>query len=253
MKYLKKFSKDTDYQAFINGGGGVSLPNVSYTADESKIYYNPIVYTIEYTSTNGNIVEPDFTSTAPFLDVDGNSISIISNTYENGKGIIKLEKECYQIGQDAFQYCYHLNSIAIPDSVTTIGKGAFFSCSLTGITIPDTVTTIGQGAFRSCRNLTTVSLGNGITSIDITIFRYCSSLTVITIPNSVTSIGERAFSDCSKLLTINVLSENPPTLGSNTFYGIPSDAKIYVPSASLDGYKSADGWSTYADKIQAIE
>ena len=50
--------------------------------------------------------------------------------------------------------CKSLTNIIIPNSVTTIGRGAFGTCnSLTSITIPNSVTTIEAGAFRGCENL----------------------------------------------------------------------------------------------------
>ena len=41
MKYLKRFKIHSDYEEYVNGGGAV-LPNVSYTEDTLKVYYNPI-------------------------------------------------------------------------------------------------------------------------------------------------------------------------------------------------------------------
>ncbi|MBR7183084.1 MAG: leucine-rich repeat protein [Alistipes sp.] len=75
---------------------------------------------IWYTSTDGNIVEP--------YDSTGFGANIISNTYENGKGIITFDGEVTKIGNYAFRYCSSLTSITIPNNVTTIGNEAFYSC-----------------------------------------------------------------------------------------------------------------------------
>ena len=68
------------------------------------------------------------------------------------------------------------------------------------------------------------------------------------IPDSVTSIDDRAFAYCNSLRTIKISAINPPTLNNNVFAGTLIE-KIVVPKSSIDAYKSADGWSTYADKI----
>jgi len=55
------------------------------------------------------------------------------------------------IGDGAFSYCSSLHSVFIPDSVTSIGDCAFWDCSsLSKIVIPSSVTSIGDGAFDGC-------------------------------------------------------------------------------------------------------
>lgn len=153
-------------------------------------YINPYIKLIQpndeiwYTSTDGNVVTPD--SATPFLDANGKNINIISNTYENDKGIIKLEKNCYQIGESAYVGIDKLSSIMLP--------------------------------------------------------------------NSITKILDTAFYNCNSLATITLISAIPPVLGIKVFH-YDYEAlilKIYVPSGSVDAYKSADNWSDYADIIQAI-
>ena len=55
------------------------------------------------------------------------------------------------IGESAFQNCFSLTSVTIPNSVTSIGDYAFDCCSgLTSVTIPNSVTSIGYDAFSGC-------------------------------------------------------------------------------------------------------
>ena len=155
------------------------------------------------------------------------------------------------IGDLAFHYCYSLTSVDIPDSVTTIGDYAFSSCiSLTSCTIGTGVTSISSNAFGICEGLSAITIPNSVTTIGAFAFSQCRSLTSIDIPNSVTSIGAYAFGSCSSLASVTVNATTPPTLDSNVFDG--STCPIYVPAASVETYKSAANWSTYASRIQAI-
>ena len=149
-----------------------------------------------------------------------------------------------------------LTSVNIPSGVTSIGDAVFYQCSgLTSVNIPSSVTSIGEDAFSECYSLTSITIGNGVTSIGNYAFSYCSSLTSINIPSGVTSIGDSAFSLCSGLTSVTVNAVTPPTLGNNAFNNTPiasGTGYIYVPSASVNTYKTTSGWSTYASRIQAI-
>ena len=109
------------------------------------------------------------------------------------------------IGEGAFSYCKSLISINIPNSVTTIGEEAFGGCEfLVNINIPNSVTTIGRGAFGRCDSLTSINIPNSVTTIGNWGFGACKSLTSITIPNSVVTIIGNPFIYCNSLISIKI-------------------------------------------------
>ena len=127
---------------------------------------------------------------------------------KDGRKLLKVPRELsgaysVKVGtriicDNAFTWCRSLSDIVIPDSVTSIGIGAFFNCSsLSNIVIPDSVTSIGGAAFLTCRSLSSIVIPDSVTSIGDSVFRGCSSLSEIVIPSSVTSIGDWTFNGCN--------------------------------------------------------
>ena len=135
-------------------------------------------------------------------------------------------------------------SYTIPDSVTTIGDNALFSCqSLTNITIPYSVTTIGEGAFASCQSLTSITIPDSVTTIGDNAFASCQSLTSITIPDGVTTIGEYAFIYCRNLTSVNI-SDSVTTIDSFVFYDCGGLTGVTIPdSVTTIGVSAFEGCS----------
>ena len=205
---------------------------------------------------------------------NGLPVTVVTNAFQSAKAVVSVELpdtirsivsyafsssgiiditipySVTSIGNDAFNDCYSLETLAvapgnpkyhstgnciietatktlvvgckssvIPDdgSVTSIGEHAFFNCnSLTSITIPNSVTSIGRYAFFNCNSLTSIVIPDSVTSIGWGAFYNCDSLASVTIPDSVTSIGDSAFESCDSLTSI-VIPDSVTSIGWYAF------------------------------------
>ena len=157
---------------------------------------------------------------------------------------ITLPDGVTNIASDTLSDCDSLTSVILPNSVTIIDGNVFANCSrLTSIILPDNVTSIGGYAFASCYNLTNIILSDNVTSIGTYAFQNCYNLTNITIPSNVANIYNYAITNCYGLAELHFRPATPPTAaGKYTFSYIPMDCKIYVPTGSLEAYKTATNY-----------
>lgn len=203
---------------------------------------------IWYTSSDGSIVEPS--EAAIRYNGFGENVKIVSNTYQNGKGVIVFSDVVRTIGGMAFQKS-NLTSISIPEGVKVIAISSFSNCtSLSSITIPKGVTKIGKRAFYNCTSLISIFIPNSVVSIEEGAFYNCTSLTSIAIPYpsdiSTTLIGDKAFNNCTSLTSIYCKSSRPPRIdGVTAFGGVSSNCKLYVPHTSVEEYKKTTGWKKF--------
>ncbi|MCM1176846.1 MAG: leucine-rich repeat protein [Bacteroidales bacterium] len=192
-----------------------------------------------------------------YISADGNAVNftlpgIASNTYQDGKGILKLENEVTSVGYAAFSGLLNLESVNLPGSIVSIASGAFKEChDLKYVNIPENVNSIGTDAFSSCHSLREANLPEGltsvankvfyrcyalekavipetVTSIGTSSFEGCHALSDVHIPGSVTSVGEKAFADCHNLTGI-VLPESLSSIGKYTFKGCYNLSSVTIP------------------------
>jgi hypothetical protein len=118
--------------------------------------------------------------------------------------------------------------------------------------LPSGVTTIGIEAFTSCRNLTLTVFPEVLSSIGGGAFDDCSGLTRIELPGSLVSIDASAFIFCTNLTMVTIRATTPPSLGLNALYGTHANLQIRVPSASVNAYVAAAGWSEFVEVIRGM-
>ena len=213
----------------------ISDGNSSLTSKYVEMLANVITDEIWYTTADGNVLEPKN------VGVDIFGANIVSNTYENGKGVIKFDGPVTMIGSYAFggkeandnDNNYMLQTITLPSSVATIANHAFaYICDeLVEITIPDSVTSIGRTAFGNLAKLERVTLGKNVESLGLYTFSKCSSLKSINIPEKVTAIPENCFRYCTSLKRIDI-HDKITSMGSNAFQDCSGLECVYITDLS---------------------
>jgi cell division protein FtsB len=174
-------------------------------------------------------------------------------------------------GTTLVKYTGTIANVTIPNSVTSIGEGAFGASSITSITIPNSVTEIGDRAFTSCPNLTSITIPNSVKSIGgmafqhsglksvtiqsgsigYTAFRGCTGLSSVTLGNGVTNIETLAFEACFSLTSITIPA-SVTGIGNGPFRDCRNLTAIDVNPANT-AYSSLDGVLYNKDKTVLIQ
>lgn len=100
-----------------------------------------------------------------------------------------------RIRYHAFLDCTALKTVELRRTVSFIGSGVFKNCeSLESITLPDTVTSLNMGViFDNCKALKSVTFGSKLTAIGTQTFYKCPALTELSFPDGVTMVSDVAW------------------------------------------------------------
>lgn len=164
--------------------------------------------------------------------------------------------EVISIGDCAFENCYDLTAINLPDNIKTLGIRAFQSTNKVAsivigngieeipdsafenstinvanptLTVGSNVKTIGEDGFRSL-NISSVTIPASVKTIGNSAFRNCEKLVTIIIPNTVESLDIACFQDCKALESVT-LSNQLTEISSSLFYCCQKLTSISIPAS----------------------
>ena len=257
------YANDTTYTAeefilldiYPKTGGTVNVTygGLTKTITDTSGAEEPNAQQVVYGTFNG--VTRDTSPMSGELVIDGDYVAF---------GIGKFSET-----EKMFDFCACITKInnwgkveLIPDNAFS---GGFIGCPIDGIDLPSNINYIGAYAF-AYTNITHISIPKNVKEINQSTF-LATKISHVVIPSWIESIGYSAFAG-TPLKTVQMESNVPPTLtdsdGDGTGFYVPfgsvgQDAmsayhefvleKIFVPKGCVDAYKTAIGWSDYADYI----
>jgi len=267
--------------AYCYGLTGIAIPNsVKSIEGDSFAYCTGLMnLTVDssnknYTSMEGVIFSKDKTVIVAYpagrkgeIEIPDNTATIGEKAFVGCTGLTRviIPISVETIGKYAFAECRNLTSVNIPNSVITIGDCAFWGASFIDIAIPGSVTRIGRSVFGSCIQLMGISVDasnknytsvdgvlyskdktalvaypagregafvvpNSVVTIEAEAFVNCIELTSIAIPSSVLAIGSRAFETCIGLTGITI-SNGVTSIGDGAFNSCGVLTSITLPNS----------------------
>ena len=150
-----------------------------------------------------------------------------------------------------------VTDLVIPDTlgglpVTAIGESAFAESGLTSVAMPDTVRTIGDYAFNKCTNLTSASLSEALEQIGWFAFAGCAQLKEVALPKGLRVLGGSAFLTCTSLESITIPAGTQ--VGLDSFRWMSDDFTVYVQTKQhYDMFSAYAGNSDYPQHVAYAE
>ena len=180
----------------------------------------------------------------------GHEVELLPHGFVKSSRItsIAIPNSVTSIGDEAFFDCTHLTSIDIPDSVTVIRDYTFYGCSsLRSITLGNRVKTVGECAFENCTALTSIDIPNSVTTIQDFAFEGCHRLASVIMGSGVTTIGTCIFYYCDQLTDVACSAITPPSVNNGLFDNMDyyAHATLHVPAESVHAYQAALYWKDF--------
>lgn len=273
------------YQTPIASGMGII-----YVPDAALEVYKTATNWSQYQDRIHPLSELEGSPYITFADAEVERVLMENNVSSDGVGITMADAEAVtSIGTwfrsntaitsfDEFKYFTGITKLSTDNRYD---KGCFRDCtSLAKLSFPDSLELVENESLRNVPAEMVIDLPNlksvegstfyksSVTSIvnlgDVTALPYESNynnigfasysvkLRAVELSDKITSIGQYAFYGCTALEKVIIRATTPPSLGNVNAFASTNNCPIYVPDASVDAYKAAANWSTYASRIKPL-
>ncbi len=197
-----------------------------------------------------------------------NPLTQCGNLYLDNELVTELiiSNEVDKISDNAFLGCTSIKSVKFPDSLKSIGHGAFSQCTnlkniyvnsleswcnmevksndlsdwtfylednpISDLIIPNTITSISDYAFCGCTSITSVMIPDNVIELGKSSFEKCDNLSAVNMGNGINKLGEAVFAKCSKLIQI-VFSNAMDEVPDKTLMECSSLSNVLIPDSIL--------------------
>ncbi len=228
VKGIGNYQGEYEYSYEIVEDGTEAAKGVCGKYSTWTLYHKGVDYKLVI---SGNGITEDYYKG---IDEQGNYIYGGIAQYEEDIVEVEIKQGIDNIFTSMFEDFTRLETVSIPNDLTSIGNYAFDNCtSLKEITIPEGVTALMKGAFRDCVALEKITLPKTLERLDASVFSGCKALTGIELNEGLTSIGNECFSSCSALTSIEV-PDSVSYIGSDAFYFCTALKTAKLPNSLYD-------------------
>lgn len=189
---------------------------------------------------SSTIIIPDTYNGLPVKVIGKNAFNALNSSYNppspfdnsNITSVI-IGENVERIEDSAFYQSFIDGTLEIPDSVTYIGKNAFYLSRISNVIFGSGLTTIDNAAFNDCRYLVEIDIPDNVTQLGTNVFEKCRIAEKITIGTGIKIIGQYAFSSCYEVKTL-ILSSAVEAIGSFAFSGCSKLTEIIIPDSVIE-------------------
>lgn len=165
-------------------------------------------------------------------------------------GQYSIPESVTKINDFAFYGCYDLTSVDIPNTVNTIGRGAFILCNnITALTIPESVKLIENYAFNDWHSLESLAIPNSVDVIGAMVFVSCTNLKTVTLPSELKEVGDHLFEYSSNIESVYYNAVDPVESNLRFDGTVFDNAVLYVNPEAIEKAKTIVPWC-YFNHIQ---
>ena len=192
-----------------------------------RVEFDPETGTIthcELSVTVANI--PEKIAGVPVTSIGKNAFAGTTQSYQyNYLESVTIPEGVTSIGYGAFENQDKLTSVIVLGNITEIPGRAFYDCiELENVELPDTIVSIGEEAFEGT-DITDEKILENVTNIGDRAFAFCNFTNLVI--SGGTSIGDEAFLQCDSLISVS-FEIGSTSIGHWAFYDCSNLSNVII-------------------------